>query len=81
MIQGLLALLVAVAHAGAALATERIDLVNEGHARGLLLCLLEDAADAGGAGADDQLTELRGRGLDEGHAGIACEPLRTRRLA
>ena len=59
LVERLLALVVAAAEAGAALAADRVDLVDEddrpAHAAGLL----EQVADAAGADADEHLHEVR----------------------
>src|SRR5699024_4681399 len=44
LVQRLLTLIVSAAHAGAALAADRIDLIDEDDARRSLLCLLEHVA-------------------------------------
>mmetsp|Transcript_19865 Transcript_19865/g.50816 ORF Transcript_19865/g.50816 Transcript_19865/m.50816 type:complete len:448 (-) Transcript_19865:200-1543(-) len=80
LVQGLLTLVVATAHARAALATNGIDLVDEDDARGLLLRLLEDVAYAGRAHTNEELDELGGRRLDEGHTRLTCQRLRHQRL-
>ena len=49
LVERLLALVVAAAEAGAALAADGVDLVDEDQAGGVLLALLEQVADAGGA--------------------------------
>mmetsp|Transcript_9131 Transcript_9131/g.14468 ORF Transcript_9131/g.14468 Transcript_9131/m.14468 type:complete len:201 (-) Transcript_9131:3490-4092(-) len=58
LVQSLLALVVAAAHAGATLPTNGVDLVDEDDARGFLLGLLEDVPHARGAHADKHLDEL-----------------------
>ena len=59
LVEGLLALVVRAAQAGAALATDRVDLVDEHDARRVALGLLEQVAHARGADADEHLDELR----------------------
>ena len=51
--------LVAAAEAGAAMASNGIDLVDEHDAGGVLLPLLEEVADARGTHADEHLDEIR----------------------
>ena len=58
LVEGLLALVVAAAEAGAALAADRVDLVDEDDARRVALGLVEQVADAAGADADEHLDEL-----------------------
>src|SRR5438046_2067993 len=58
LVQGLLALVVAPAEAGAAMAADRVDLVHEDDARRRLLCLLEQVTNTRGADADEHLDEV-----------------------
>ena len=58
LVEGLLALVVAAAHAGAAVAADGVDLVDEDDAGRVLLGLLEQVAHAGGADADEHLDEV-----------------------
>ena len=76
LVQGLLALVVRAAEAGAALAADRVDLVDEDDARRVALRLLEQVADAGGADADEHLDEL-----GAGDARRTARPPRRRRRA
>ena len=69
------------AQAGAALATNSINLVNEDDGRGRVLRLLEQVAHAGGAHADEHLDEVGARNTEEGHAGFARNGARKQRLA
>ena len=71
LIQGLLALVVRAAQAGAALAADGVDLVDEDDARRVALGLIEQVAHAAGADADEHLDELRARDAEEGHARLA----------
>ena len=71
LVEGLLALVVAAAHAGAAVATDGVDLVDEDDGRRVLLGLLEQVADAAGADADEHLDEVRAGDRVEGHGGLA----------
>jgi hypothetical protein len=61
LVQGLLALVVAAAEARAALAADRVDLVDEHDAGRVLLRLLEHVAHARGAHADEHLDEVGAR--------------------
>ena len=71
LVEGLLALVVAAAEAGAAMAADRVDLVDEDDAGGVLLRLLEHVAHAGGADADEHLDEVRAGDGEERHVGLA----------
>eukprot|EP00976_Prorocentrum_cordatum_P099412 1191825-Prorocentrum_minimum.AAC.2 len=66
LVDGLLTLVVAAAHAGATLAADGVNLVDEDDAGRLRLRLLEEVAHAGGAHADEELHELGGCGSDRG---------------
>ena len=68
LVERLLALVVAVAKAGAAMAADRVDLVDEDDARRRLLGLVEHVADAAGADADEHLDEVRAGNGEEGNA-------------
>ena len=81
LVQRLLALVVAAAHAGAAVAADGVDLVHEDDAGGVLLGLLEQVADAAGADADEHLDEVRAGDREEGHAGLTGDRAREQRLA
>ena len=71
LVEGLLALVVAAAHAGAAVAADGVDLVDEDDGRGVLLGLLEQVAHAAGADADEHLDEVGTGDRVERHAGLA----------
>ena len=81
LVEGLLALVVAAAHAGAAVASDRVDLVDEDDRRGVLLGLLEEVADAAGADTDEHLDEVGAGDREEGHAGLAGDGAGQQRLA
>ena len=81
LVEGLLALVVATAEAGAALAADRVDLVHEDDARAVALGLVEQVADAAGADADEHLDELRAGDAEERHAGLAGHRPRHEGLA
>ena len=71
LVERLLALVVAAAEAGAALAADRVDLVDEDDAGRVALGLVEQVAHAAGADADEHLDELGARDAEERHAGLA----------
>ena len=81
LVEGLLALVVRAAQAGAALAADRVDLVDEDDARAVALGLVEQVAHAAGADADEHLDELGAGDAEEGHAGLAGDGAREQRLA
>ena len=81
LVQRLLALVVAAAQAGAALAADRVDLVDEDDARRVLLGLLEQVAHPGGADADEHLDEVRAGDRVERHPGLAGDRAGQQRLA
>ena len=59
LVQGLLALVVAIAEAGAAMATDGVDLVDEDDAGRRLLGLVEHVANSACADADEHFDEVR----------------------
>ncbi len=71
LVEGLLALVVPSAHAGAPVAPDSVDLVDEDDAGRVLLGLLEEVAHPRGAHADEHLDEVRARDAEERHAGLA----------
>ena len=81
LVEGLLALVVAAAHAGAAVATDGVDLVDEDDGGRVLLGLLEQVADAAGADADEHLDEVGAGDRVERHAGLAGDGAGEQRLA
>ena len=81
LVERLLALVVAAAEAGAAMAADRVDLVHEDDAGGVLLGLLEQVTHARGADADEHLDEVRAGDREERHAGLAGDGARQQRLA
>ena len=80
LVEGLLALVVTAAHAGAAVAADGVDLVHEDDAGGVLLGLLEEVADAAGADADEHLDEVRAGDREERHAGLTGDGASEQRL-
>ena len=81
LVQRLLALVVRAAEAGAALAADRVDLVDEDDAGRVALGLVEEVAHAAGADADEHLDELGAGDGEERHAGLAGDGAREQRLA
>ena len=81
LVQRLLALVVAAADAGAAMATDRVELVDEDDARRGLLGLLEQVAHPARADADEHLDEVGAGDREEGHAGLAGDGAGEQRLA
>ena len=81
LVEGLLALVVTTAEAGATLASDRVDLVHEDDARRVLLGLVEEVADAARADADEHLDELRAADAEERNARLAGDRLAEQRLA
>ena len=80
LVQGLFALVVAAAQAGAALAADGVDLVDEDDAGAVLLGLLEQVADSGRADADEHLDEVRTRDREERYAGLTGDGPGQQRL-
>ena len=81
LVEGLLALVVRAAEAGAALAADRVDLVHEHDARAVALRLVEQVAHAAGADAHEHLDELGARDAEERHPGLARDGAGHQRLA
>ena len=81
LIQRLLALVVTAAETGAAMAADRVDLVDEDDARRVLLRLLEHVAHARGADADEHLDEIGTGDREERHLRFAGDRFREQRLA
>ena len=81
LVERLLALVVAAAEAGAAMAADRVDFVDEDDAGRVLLGLLEHVAHAAGADADEHLDEVGARNGEERHIGFARDRARDQRLA
>ena len=72
LVERLLALVVTAAHAGAALAADGVDLVDEDDAGCVLLGLHEQVAHAAGADTDEHFDEVRTGDREERHAGLPC---------
>ncbi len=81
LVEGLLALVVAAAEAGAALAADGIDLVDEDDAGRTLLGLLEEITDAAGPDADEHFDELGAGDAEERHASLPRHGAGKQRLA
>ena len=81
LVERLLALVVAAAEARAAMAADRVDLVDEDDAGRVLLGLLEHVAHAARADADEHLDEVRAGNGEERHVGLAGDGARGQRLA
>ena len=81
LVERLLALVVSTAQAGAAMAADRVDFVDEDDARRVLLGLLEHVAHAAGADADEHLDEVRTGDREERHLRFARDRFRQQRLA
>ena len=81
LVQRLLALVVAAAQAGAAVAADGVDLVHEDDAGRVLLGLLEEVAHAARADADEHLDEVRAGDREERDAGLARDGTSEQRLA
>ena len=81
LVQGLLALVIAAAKSGAAMAADRVDLVDEDDAGGVLLRLFEHVAHARRADADEHFDEVGARDREERHARFAGDGARQQRLA
>src|SRR5439155_816659 len=81
LIQRLLALIRTTAHARAAHAADRVNLVNEEQTGGVVLRGLEHVADAAGADADEHLNEFRAADAVKGHARLAGHRASEQRLA
>ena len=70
-VEGLLAFVVTAADTGAALATDRVDLIDEDNAGGELAGLFKGVAHASGPDADEHLDEVRTADAEERHARLA----------
>ena len=81
LVQRLLALVVPAAEAGAAVAADRVDLVDEDDGRRVLLGLVEEVAHAARADAHEHLDEVRTGDRVERHARLTGDGAREERLA
>src|SRR5260370_19697635 len=80
LVQGLFPLVVAASEAGAALAANRVELVDENYRGSVLLTVFQETADPGSADTDEHLDELRCRDTEERHAGLARDRASQQRL-
>ena len=69
-ISGVLALVMAAAHAGSTVTTDSVNLINEDDGRSGLLGLFEEVAHTGGTDADEHLDEVRTRDGEERHSSL-----------
>ena len=81
LVQRLLAFVVAAAQAGAAMAADSVDLIDEDNAGRILLALFEHVADPARADADEHLDEVRAGNGEERHVGFAGDRTGQQRLA
>ena len=81
LVEGLLALIMTAAEAGAAMTSDRVDLVDKDDAGRMLLALHEQIAHARRADADEHLDEVRSRNREERHARLARDRARKQRFA
>ncbi len=81
LVQGLLALVVPAAQAGAALAADGVDFVDEDDAGRVFLRLFKQVADARRAHADEHLHKIGAGDGKERHARFACHSAGEQRLA
>jgi hypothetical protein len=81
LVQRLLALVVATAEAGAAVAADRVDLVDEHDGRRVRLGLLEEITYAGGTDTDEHLDEVRPGDRVERHPRLTRDGPGQQRLA
>ena len=81
LVERLLAFVVSAADAGAAMAADGVDFVDEQDGRGVFLGGVEQIADAAGADADEHLDELGAVDREERHARLAGHGAAEQRLA
>ncbi len=80
LVQGLLALVVTAAKAGASLAPNRVNLINKDDGRRSFFGVLKQVTHAARAHADEHLNEVRARNREERHAGLARNRARKQRF-
>jgi len=80
LVECLLALVIASAEPGAAMASDRVDFVDKDDAGCILLGLLEHVAHAACADADEHFDEIGARDREEGNIRFACNGTRKQRL-
>ena len=71
LVQGLFPFIMPAAQAGAALAADRVDFIDENDAGGMFFGLVEQIPHAGSADAHKHFDEVRTGNGEEGHAGLA----------
>ena len=81
LVEGLLALVMTAAEAGATMTSDRVDLIYEDDAGRVLLALHEQVAHARRADADEHLDEVRSGNRKERHARLARDRAREQRFA
>mmetsp|Transcript_2754 Transcript_2754/g.4944 ORF Transcript_2754/g.4944 Transcript_2754/m.4944 type:complete len:579 (+) Transcript_2754:492-2228(+) len=80
LIQGLLTLIVPLAHASTTGPADGVDLIHEDQAGAVLLCFLEQVTDTRGTHTNEHLNELRPRDGEERHSGLTSHGLRQQSL-
>ena len=80
LVQCLFALVVTAAHAGAALASDGVDLVDKDQRRAIGLGGVKKIANAAGADANEHLNEVRARNVEERNARLAGDGAGQHRL-
>ena len=81
LVQRLLSLIVSATEPRAALATNRVDLVDEDNGRRFLSRSGEEVSNPAGANAHEHFHEVRARNGEERHAGLSRDGARQHRLA
>ena len=81
LVQSLLPLVVAAAHASAAPSRHRVDLVDKYDTGVVPLRVREQIAHTGGAHAHEHFHKIRTGNAEKGHAGLSCHCLRKQRLS
>mmetsp|Transcript_32035 Transcript_32035/g.59641 ORF Transcript_32035/g.59641 Transcript_32035/m.59641 type:complete len:249 (+) Transcript_32035:866-1612(+) len=71
LVQSLFTLVVTSGNTGTTLTTNRINLINEDDARGVLLRHVEEITDAGSSDTNEKLNELRTGGRNERHSSFS----------
>ena len=69
------------AQARAAVPSDRVDLIDEDNARGVLLSLLEEVPDTRGADSDEHFDEIGAGDREEGNVGLSGDRARQECLA
>ncbi|MNU56507.1 hypothetical protein D3C71_456040 [compost metagenome] len=76
LVQGLFALIIAAAHAGAAVTANSVDLIDEDDARRMLFRVFKHVAHAAGTDADEHFHEVGTGNREERHLGFAGDGAR-----